>query len=49
MTFGKGLTDSQFRLARMIEKQLGVSISQVVKAFERHEDEKIQKWKSELR
>lgn len=47
--FGSGLSDAQMRLARRIADADIASISQVVKAMTRHNDEKIAEWKEALR
>jgi hypothetical protein len=46
--WAKGLTESQMRLARRIEAANITTVSQVVKAFERKEDSKIEAWKKQL-
>lgn len=42
------LTDKQFKLARAFERAGLCSISQAVKAFERHDDAAIELWKKQL-
>jgi hypothetical protein len=46
--FASKLTDKQFALARAFEKAGLTSISQAVKAFERHDNESIEAWKKAL-
>jgi hypothetical protein len=52
--FGRGLSDAQMRLARRISDTLkeepgeNLSYSQVVKAFERGENARIEDWKARL-
>lgn len=46
--FGASLTNTEMALARKIEAAGLASISQIVKAFERGEDEKIEAWKQAL-
>ena len=47
--FGASLSDAQMRLARRIADADLASISQAVKAFERHNDAQIAEWKEQLR
>jgi len=44
----KGVTDAQLKLARRFEAAGLTSYSQAVKAFQRHEDAKIEAWKKQL-
>lgn len=46
--FGSKLTDRQFALARAFERAGLTTISQAVKAFERHNDAQIEEWKRQL-
>jgi len=46
--FAAKITDAQFRLARAFESAGLTTISQAVKAFERHNDEQIEAWKKQL-
>lgn len=46
--FGASLTNAQFKLARAFETAGLTTISQATKAFERHDDEQIEKWKRQL-
>ena len=45
---GDSLTDEQFAWARKVERELGITISQAVKAIERNDREKIAEWKRQL-
>ncbi len=47
--FGSGLSDAQMRLARRFADAGLTSISQAVKALERHDDAQINEWKRQLR
>jgi len=46
--FGSKLSDAQFSLARKFERAGLTSISQAVKAFERHDNAQIEAWKKQL-
>lgn len=46
--FAASLSDSQMRLARRMQDAGLDTISQIVKAFERHNDAQIAKWKEQL-
>ena len=46
--FGSKLSDAQFNLARKFERAGLTSISQAVKAFERHDNAQIEAWKKQL-
>ncbi len=48
MSFASRLTPAQMRFARYISDRLSISISQVVKAFERHDNDQIAIWKEQL-
>ena len=48
MAWASKLSDAQMRLARRISEGCNISISQVVKALERREDERIEAWKAQL-
>jgi len=48
MSFASKLTTAQFNLARALERAGLCSISQAVKAFERHDNERIERWKKQL-
>lgn len=43
------LSDAQIKLARAFEKAGLTTISQAVKAFERHDNAQIEKWKAALK
>ena len=49
MAFASKLSAAQMNLARAFERAKLCTISQAVKAFERHDDEKIENWKKLLR
>ena len=46
--FGEGVSDAQMRLARRFEAAGLTTISQAVKAFQRHNDTQIEEWKKLL-
>lgn len=46
--FGQGVSDAQVRLARKFEAAGLTSYSQAVKAFQRRDNEQIERWKREL-
>jgi len=48
-SFGSSLSEKQFALARAFERAGLTTISQSVKAFERHNDAQIAIWKAELK
>lgn len=47
--FAASLSDSQMKLARRMQDAGLDTISQIVKAFERHDDAQIAKWKEQLK
>ena len=47
--FGANISDSQMKLARRFQTAGLTTISQAVKAFERHNDAQINEWKQALK
>jgi hypothetical protein len=48
-THGRKVTEAQMRLGRLLEMQGIINISKFIRACERGEYEKIEKWKKEIR
>jgi hypothetical protein len=46
--FGEGVSDAQANLARSFERANLTSYSQAIKAFMRHDNERIEEWKRQL-
>lgn len=46
--FGEGVSSAQIKLARRFEEAGLTSYSQAIKAFQRRDNERIEKWKAQL-